>query len=210
MSLIVSELINQAAVYLNDPNKVIWTNTVLLPYVKAAWHDFQLELENNQVPCTRNASVAINVTAGQTTVASPSDIISPYELWERTQGSSEKFAEMYEKLFPFVDVETKDTFGYWAWYRNELKVPAASVNREVKVRYLANLGNVTDENSSLNVINGFSFLSYKTAALAASFTGRAPETAKELEARAINALRLTVAIDVKSLQSQPVRRMPWR
>lgn len=208
--MLASEVMDQSAVLLNDRSRTTWTYEVLLPYLQQAWDDLMLELENNHVKATKEVSSLINVAAGATTVTLPNNLVSLVSVKERTQGSSEDFTDLEETDWPLLNYSTGPTLGYYTINGEVLTVPAATTNREVKLRYYKTLSVIESENSVITLINAKPYLTYKTAALAADFSGRAPEVAQSLEMRAERALHKAISVKVGSMQSKPIRRPGWR
>lgn len=208
--MLASEVMDRAAVLLNDRSRTTWTYTVLLPFLQAAWDELLIELENNHLKVTREVSNLINVAAGATTVTLPNNLVELISVKERTQGSSEDFTDLEEADWPLLNYTATDRLEYYTWNGETLTVPAATTNRELKLRYVKSLSTISGDDSVITLFNSKSYLSYKTAALAADNSGRAPEFADRLEARAAIALHKMISIKVGALQSKPVRRKKWR
>jgi hypothetical protein len=208
--MLASEVMDRVAVLLNDRARTTWTYEVLLPYLQIAWDELLIELENNHLKVTREVSNLINVAAGATTVTLPNNLVELISVKERTQGSSENFTDLEEADWPLLNYTSNTTLGYYNWNGETLTVPAATTNRELKLRYVKSLSPISAENSIITLFNSKPYLSYKTAALAADHSGRAPEFATRLEQRAAIALHKMISIKVGAMQSQPVRRGKWR
>lgn len=210
MAITAGEVMDRAAVLLNDKDKTLWTYTVLLPYLQQAWDELLVKLENNHVKVTRELSSIITVAAGATSATLPSNLVQIIDVKERTQGSSENFTDMEETEWPLLNYTPAAQFTYYCVAGETLQFPAATTNREVRLRYVKSLSNITSDASLVNLINSKPYLALKTAAIAADLSGRAPEVAKSLEARAAIALHELIAVKVGGLQSIPVRRPGWR
>src|SRR3954463_16743375 len=94
MSLTAAEIMDEAALLLNDSNKVTFTYTVLAPWLKRAVNEYSDELAVNNIKLLNKASVVIPTVAGTTTVPMPSDALLPIMLEERLAGSANSFSPM--------------------------------------------------------------------------------------------------------------------
>src|SRR5262245_27459113 len=117
---------------LNDAAGNLFTDSVLLPYVNAAYRKAQRALANVQSGSFLSDDVLLVVAAIASIDASaqvsitdatappnqlPTDLLVPVKLWERTSGSSDSFVEM-------TDLTNHDglpsqpqgqTLRYWEW-----------------------------------------------------------------------------------------------
>src|SRR3990167_4335126 len=100
MSVVVSSILADAAVFLNDASQSRFTNTSLLPYVKRAYRELQLQLHLNDFDTLREVSSNFTISAGATVITGqPADLIEPIGLQERAASSSELFIPMYRVQF---------------------------------------------------------------------------------------------------------------
>jgi len=181
---------------------------VLLQFLKTAWDDLLLELENHHVPTTKEVSDTITIVAGATTVTLPSNLVEVTEVKERTQGSSEDWINMEETNWPLLNYTADSELHYWSWMGDTLRVNPSTADRDILIRYRKVIlaSSSIEESTNLPIINCMPFLSYKTAAIAADLSGRAPEVALRLETRAAIALNKILALKVGGMQSDPIRR----
>src|SRR5438128_3118184 len=140
--------LDSARVYLNDVNSQIWTNTVLIPYLKEAHKDLLLVLWLNGIPVLREKSAIINVNANVITLTLPSDLLEPIWLKERAQSSSDDWIPVTETEFE-PDLNKDTTLRYWAWREEAINFIGATTNREVLLRYWKSIATIVDSTSAL-------------------------------------------------------------
>lgn len=208
MQVSVNDIVDEAAALLNDPTQKMYTDTILLPYVKRAFQDLQLQLHLEQVQVLNEISTVQTVNAGAVTYPSlPSDLIQPSKMEERAAGSSNSFTPMYEKQW-----EPNTTPGtelrYWTWREQAINFIGATVSREVKLYYLKQLTAIVDVNSIIPVNFCQPFMASRTAYYAAAFAGENPTKAKMLKDDADEAFEKLLTMEANRRQSMPVRRIP--
>jgi hypothetical protein len=209
--MIVSDAIKAAAVLMNDPNQVTWTNQVLLGVALQAYEELCNDLVANGFRLFKEiTSAPLLVTAGRTTLdAPPNDLFVPISLEERNVGDA-AYTSMEEKVWePAVIPATN--LKLWSFRQNVINFIGATVDKEVRMKYITNsIGTITNENSTLNITNGAGLLGAKIASLAATHLAKNPKDgiAKEVVYRS----RLTtyIQIELGNQQGKPVRRLPYR
>ena len=206
---------SSARTLLNDTNQQIWTDAVLLPYLKEAYHDLLLMLWLNGIPVLREKSASINVTAGILTLTLPSDHVEPIWLKERAQGSSEDWIPMTETEFE-PDRNQENTLKYWAWREEAINFVGATTNRSVLLRYWKSLTDPVDGTSALGFIFSEFFLGPQTAGYAAGSVGNTTLAAELLFIKDKNIgiagtrLDMIIKSNIKGQQNLPARRIPYR
>lgn len=195
-------------VYLNDSSATLFTNTRLLPLVKKACDSMETRLEENNITCKNENSVPILVVAGVTELNPlPSDFVWPIALKERIAGSTDLYADMYERSWE-PNISPGDKLVYWAWRADRIKFVGALTNREVLLRYQKSFPIV---NVASDAVYGYAkqFLSAKVAALAHLFIQQNELMAKTCNDEAEGNLSQVINIQAKKSQAVPVRRRPW-
>ena len=202
---------------LNDSAGQYYTNTVQIPYLKIALSELREYLELSNSPVTNYVEAILTIPAGTTlisyitTPALPSDLIEIRQLWYRPTGTGPYVPLRQREFLPhWQDGQDLYSFLYWAWYDNALHLPASSQINDLKLDYMRQIDNVVDENSQLSLINGQSFLNYRTAALCARYVKRDKEAADDMDINAQTSLDRTVAIESKGKQAIQTRRRPFR
>lgn len=202
----------QASGLLNDAAQTSFTNTVLLPYLKIAFDEMQIALDGYQTPFVNKAAAPVTVAAAATTMTAPTDMVRPTNLWERLQGSTlpEDYVEMHElnwdpKITP---VREKN---FWAWVGNAFLFPASTSDRQILLEYVATLTDpAIPGNDSVQLQRVHVFLQYRVAGLAARFVMQDTIRADGLDTDAFKALDAILRAAVRSNQSKPAKRMPFR
>ncbi len=213
------EVMTTSAALLNDSAQSIFTNAVQLPYLKLAYREMRELMELGNVPKTNRvatlsaiaASSSITQISYVTTPALPSDLVDIRGLWER-QTDTNPWTQMSRREFlPYVlDDQPTTSFMYFAWLDNEIWLPPSSSINDLKIDYIAQLTEIVDENSTIDVINGRSFLEYRTAALCAQFISEDKPRADDLNEDAGDSINRLEVIESKAKQAIFTRRRPFR
>src|SRR4051812_27869960 len=136
MSVLASDCMDRARAFLNDIGVDLYTNTILLPFLKIANDEFADALANNSIPVFRAVGTDISITAGTTNsvLTLPNDFIEPLQLFEKSSNDSDDlFSEMYQKDFE-ENTTAKSSFIYWAWRNQTLIVPPVDNARKIRLR----------------------------------------------------------------------------
>jgi hypothetical protein len=206
MSVLASAIMADAAVFLNDASQSRFTNTALLPYLKRAYRELQLELHLNDFDTLREVtSSPIVVTAGVTTLTLPVDLIEPTFMTERLNGSSELYQEM-RRVNNLPSRLASSSLLEWEWREEAINFVDATTSRQVKLRYLKSGDAITSANSLISIIDSDLYLAPMTAALAAKYIGENYDRGKELAEEAEANVDKIVRRNVKKKQGMPVRR----
>ncbi len=190
--------------YLNDPNAGEATDDRLLPHLKEAYKFLQSELEANGVPC-KNEEVIETILANKNEYYPlPDDLVVPNTMFERTPGSSEEFRPMtYRMNLP--QVTPTPYLQYWTYRLDRIYLVPATQNREIKLYYQKSFPAVETVDDSLYG-KAEQFLALKTAALYNFFVRQQPTAAKVCNDLADRELEDIISSQVKSTQSQVIRR----
>lgn len=210
--MLASEVMDEAAVWLNDASRTTYNYTVLFPLLASAWDVMQRRFELNSIPIIlveTPLDSLIDVAIGDTELTVPSDFIRPIHLKEKLYGSTDLFVTMVERQWLPNDIAT-ETLRYWYWTGDTLKVLGATTRREVLLHYVGSMYKPIGQNSPIVKPEAKTFLSKKTAALAAGYLGSNPTRAQALESEAEQALNELIRTEVKNKQGLPVRRQPFR
>lgn len=219
-SFTAGSVMDRAAVYLNDYSKVMYTYVAQLPLLNTALDDLQRIFEQNEVPVTDTVSAVIPVDANTSSIPFqvgnphlPADLVEPQILWQRVRGTDPWFGPVDKVDFlPRYDegIEVPQIL-QWVWQAQEIRFLAANIDLDVKLDYIRNLfTDLTSSTDPIVVINGFGYLAYRTAALAAALIGENETRAAELQTEAENALNQTLGISSKGRQAIVTRRRPFR
>ena len=227
------ELMDRSAVLMNDPSKTDYNYAVLLPFLKLAMDELSDSLMDSQSsPSLRTTfKSTIFLPVGKVAIYPykyavmpipedeaiyPADLVEIQEVGERRLGSTSPFIPMRRVEF-MEEFPVADNFGIWSfqdqiiWFNRN----GASSAREIQLKYVRDYIGIfdTDNISEIVVvapINSRTFLTYKTAALAAQFVGENTERAAILEAKATEALDKMESTRTKGRQQIMTRHRPFR
>jgi len=215
--LLSTDIMNDAALLLNDFARITFTYTVQIPWLKKAIDAFSDELAVNSISFLEKRSViSPTISAGITTIPLPADALLPVHLEERAFGSSDAWIEMTEvnELNPNLTPET--SFRVWAFQGTLLNsvpvidVPNANSVREVRITYIRFLSTVgidatTDFSTSLT-FQSKRYISAKTAEYITRFVLQNEKRGNELKQESESARYRIIQIWTKKRQSQPIRK----
>ena len=209
--MVASDAIKVAAVLMNDPNQVTWTNEVLLGVALQAYEELCNDLVANGFRLFKEiTSAPLLVTAGNTTFdVPPPNLFVPISMEERNGGET-NYMPMTEKVW-----EPSTTPGanlqFWTFRKNQVLFIGASADKEVRVKYIANdIGVLVSENSNLTLTNGAGLLGSKIASLAATHLAKNPKDGIVKEGLYRYRLTTYIQIELGNQQANPVRRLPYR
>jgi len=220
-SFTAGDIMDISAGLLNDYNKDSFTYVAQRPFLQLAIQELQEYYELNNIPITNNTSDVIEVDAGVNMIGFigdtaapnlPDDLVEIQQLWYSARDQNVWFPMTKRDFLPhYLETVQIDPLTYWAWYRERIHFLPAISDSDVKMDYVQTLfPDIVDHNSQLNLINGRTFLEYRTAALASQFIGENKSRADELNAFAIPAMDRITGISIKGQQSIMVRRRPFR
>ncbi len=208
-----------AAALLNDAARSVYSYTVQIPYLKIALRELREMMELSNVPVTNKTAEILAIPAGTTeisfvtTPALPSDLIEIQQVWERATGVNPYTPMVKKEFLPAYltdDYVQSNSFLIWAWNGNKIQLPPANQINDLKLNYIYEITNIVDENSTIAVPNGESFLTFRTAALCAQFVMENKERADDLNADAGIAVDRLEGIESKAKQATFTRKRPFR
>jgi hypothetical protein len=218
--LTAAQVMDDAAALMNDSQKVTYTYTAQIPYLRIAMNELQELFQLNNIPAAQVTSSVIQVNAGLTEIvfngvgvpALPADLIEIQQLWERNRG-----------IDPFLPMTRKDylphslegipisMFVYWVWEDQKIKFLASNQNNDIKIDYIKTLfPDLVDQSSLINIINSRTFLGFRTAGLMSEFIERNITSANAHNGYAVLALDRVNGINIKGKQAIQTRRRPFR
>ncbi len=214
MPVTSGNIMDKAAILLNDKNKIEWTYTVLISYLSLSLDELELEYGNNSMPTLKEVSGVVDVAASATptVLATPADILVPIEVFERADGSTSEsdWVKIQDKEWEDNKVP-EATLGQYTWREEAINLPGCTTARELRIRYYKKIADATSVlgTDNLTIGNAVLFLSYRTAALAAEFGGEQKRRAESLNLYADEYLDKAISRDIKSTQGRPRRRKPF-
>ena len=206
-----------SAALLNDTQLQVYTYAVQIPFLKLALQELREYLEVSNIPVTNFTNTVLTIAANTTVIsfittpALPIDLANPRQVWESRAGQNQYVPMQRREFIPIrLTGITQSQFGIWAWVNNSIHVPACNQSNDLKIDYVREITAIVDENSQLTIVNGLTFLQYRTAALCAEYIGENKTRADDLNLNAQGALDRSVSIESKAKQSILTRRKPFR
>lgn len=210
------DVFERSRFFLNDNDGAIFNNGVLLKPLNIAIDDLREELQNYDISVTSETSAAITIPAGTTVLggeggpAFPNDLLVPIACWEKTSGSAMDYALMRKVNFLPKYATVTAFLIYWAYQRQVIRFLGATSDIDVKLDYRSSVIRLAEtKDSTINVKEAISFLSARTAALAAEFIGENESRAISLNGKATEAMDRLLNLDIKNSQNQVNRRRPF-
>ena len=202
-----STLMQKSAEILNDAERNMWNDDVLLPMLVLAFQELELEYVNHSLPALMDLSSPQVVAAGLKSLAPVVDFLAPISLEERGVGEDDtRWVEMSQRTFEPDTINKSNSLIYWAYREQEFKFVGATQAREIRYRYYKNFDQPDDATSNISVLNSTLFLQFKTAANAARYIGQRPTLADTLDNNSTRFLHKAMNREVKSIQNMPKRR----
>lgn len=221
-SLTAGEVMDRAAVLMNDRDKTDYNYITLLPMLNMALDELQGVYADSQSSTTSATTLPILVPKGELAMWPteaiaiphyPVDLIEVQEIVERLAGSNDPFVPMTRVEYHPIG-EPQDNLGVWAFENRMIKFrgpKGANTDREVRLKYIQHpLGQALNDTTVIGTIDVRSYLSFKTAAFAAMFIGENETRAKVLDDAAEEALERVTSIQNKGRQNIMTRHRPFR
>ena len=216
MAVIVKDVLDLSANYLNDAGLAQYTYVAQLPFFNEAQDKLGQLMELNNVPATNKRSVAITVAPSvlvidfTTVPALPTDLVEIQQISERQNGTTVSYIPMERREFLPPIVNQIDSLLYWAWMNQGVNFIGALQTVQLMIDYIATqLPTATTTSSPITLINAKSYLACKTAALCSEFLGENKTRADELNNDAEVASNMFLGINTKGRQAISTRRRPF-
>ena len=210
MALLASEVMDRSRAVLNDVAKDLYTNEVLLHYLKIANDDLSDELVDNGGTVQREVSTDLTLGAGNTQPVLPSDMIVPIECFEKDAAQDSSYYRFMQQRDFLPNVLPGTELGVWTWREQAINTPGSTQGKSIRCRYYRLITAVIGENSPIELTHALNYLAYHTAALASEHIGQNRAKAIDLESQAIQKLNKLLKKEVKQNQARPTRRRPFR
>jgi len=208
--MIASEVTKQAAVLLNDPAQVIFTDIVLLPLLSKANEELEQLLEINEVPLQKQTSIAIPVLTGVGEVDQPVEFVEALDLRERTMGGDTWGEEIREVDFIDPNNNLSSNINEWCYRDSRILVNPPTSDREVLLNFIRKLTPLDTAGASVEIYQAKPWLAARTAQLAAQNVGNNPTKADKLQVDVDRMQDILIRMLVKRNQGMGVRRKPYK
>lgn len=177
---LASVSLDTARELLNDVGATIWPNTVLIPFFNIGYRMLQTKLKNAGCPVQMSEDTN-NIAANTTVPFTPTNIIEPIRLWEKTQAASDlTYIQMTEKAF-LPTIVTTTNLRVWRWNGTSIEIIGATVNKTVKTRMWSFVADITTAGDDIPFVNAENYLGPITASLANESIGEHDQSAKYQE-----------------------------
>jgi hypothetical protein len=204
------QVVSEAQSLLNDAPGIFYTFDSLLPYLNKAYRELQDYYRLHGLKTTVDVAAVILVPAGSLSLGNPPpDMLRPISLAERTPGSTEQFTDMDERSWEPDETNTNH-LRLWTWREETIYFVGASADREIRIRYVKSLADLTGGNSFIGISNSKLVLASRTAALGARFIGENSTRADELDTETGQALDRLIVTAIRQNQGLPARRRRTR
>ena len=206
MATLASDVMERSRAVLNDIAKDLYTDEVLLPYLKIANDDLSDELVDHGTTVQKEVSIDIPLQAGVKQLNLPIDIIVPIELFTKNENELDiYYHKAYQRDFlpngaPGNQIET------WAWREQNIYFIGSTSNKIVRLRYYRLVTEILGINTPIELTHALNYLAYHSAALASEHIGQNRTKAIDLESQAIQKLHKLLKKEVKQTHGRPIRR----
>lgn len=230
---LTSQVLQQAAIYLNDASMTRYTPPLLLPFMQDAFRKLETALlemgsdvmkssvDNDFWPPDTTGAVSQVILVSPSTI--PIDILGgnptykamvyPIRIFERLQNSDEDWVPMKPVAWEFINSRTPDVaLRYWAFRGFHIYGPGCTTLRELRIEYTKLHFDMTDGGDYDAVIRpeSYLYLILRTAALAANYQGENPTRAAQLDTDAREELEKILQMATHQLQLYPRRRRGYK
>jgi hypothetical protein len=211
------DALNLARSLANDAAGVVFTDTVLMPFLNAAYRTLQRELaENGVTVLLGQVDIDLPLTNGLTpTVLSdssspqlPADCVAPHSLWEMVTGSTDIFLPMEKIVGGLPNFQPGAYLRMWEWLEDQINLIGATQEITVRIRYEKVLPTLVYGTDLVQIRSSTDPLGYSTAAMAARSRGQRA-LAVDMESAAAAATLKLIERYVRPEQFKVRRRHPY-
>ena len=213
MTYTAGDVMDRAAIMLNDAPKSLYTYTVQLPYLKTAFQMLEQEGNVHGTPLNLISEYESVVNAGALHLSLPESFFLPLSLHERRNGSTletdyylmREVANVYDP-----NVEQESSLNIWDWRHNCINFVGSTEARQVRLFYWRQLTAPTSSGSIIPQSGADNYLAFKTAALCARYIMADYDRADSLDIQAAMSLDTLMTLLTKNTQGVRARRLPFR
>ena len=206
---------------MNDASGVVFTDTVLMPFLNSAYRALQRELAENGVTVLM-AQVDINLPldpvsglapnppqiSDVTSPQLPVDLLAPHALWEIATNSTDIFIPMEKITGGMPNLQASPYLRIWEWREDRINLIGATQPITVRLRYEKALPALVLGTDPVQIRSATDPLAYAVAAMAARSRG-ARALAADMQAAAQMATEKLIERYVRPEQAKARRRRPY-
>lgn len=216
------DALNLARALMNDSAAVVFTDTLLMPFLNSAYRGLQRELAESGVSVLAEQQdldleqdPTTGITSTEISDASspqlPTDCLVPHTLWERaTANTTDVFVPM-EKFTSgggMLNLQPSTYLRLWEWREDKINLIGANQAVTVRIRYEKVLPQLTLGTDPIQIRSATDPLAFATAALAARSRG-ARALGQDLLGTAQMATEELIQRYVRPEQIKARRRRPY-
>jgi len=216
------EALNLVRALLNDSGGVVFTDSLLMPFLNSTYRGLQRELAESGVSVLaeqQDLDLAQDPTTGITNteisdVSSPqlpTDCLMPHTLWERAAANTTDVFVPMEKFMSgggMLNLQPSTYLRLWEWREDKINLIGATQAITVRVRYEKILPELTLGTDPVQIRSATDVLGFATAALAARSRG-ARALAQDLLGAGQMATEKLIERYVRPEQIKARRRRPY-
>jgi len=210
MPTLASDVFDRTRAVLNDVAKDLYTDEVLLPYLRIANDDLSDALVDNGGTVQKEVSVDIPLAIGNPLPPLPDDMIVPIEVFEKDSGQNDTYYRFMRQRDFLPNSVPSTELSIWAWREQTIVIYGATINKVLRIRYYKLITQIAGANTPITLTHAMNYLAYHTAALVSEHIGQNRSKAVDLEGIAIGKLNKLLKKEVKQSHSHPTRRRPFR
>ena len=175
------DALNLARSLANDAAGAVFSDTVLMPFLNAAYRTLQRELaENGVTVLVAQVDLDLPLTDGLTPTSLsdtsspqlPSDCLVPHVLWEMATGSDDLFLPMEKIVGGLPNFQPGPYLRLWEWLEDQINLLGATQAITVRVRYEKVLPTLASGTDTVLIRSATDPLAYAVAAMAARSRGQ--------------------------------------
>ncbi len=210
MAVLVSDVIGEAVGLLNDTAQTLYTNPVMIPFVKRAYNELENRLRRGGLPYDKKIDNVASFASGTLIYPLPTDFFQPINLYEHDVGGSDNdFVLMEERAWePNLTQDT--SLRYWVWRNGNIEFLGATTNRVLRLQYLASFPAIAAVGDTIVLTDARMYLASRSAALAARYIAQDRNRYSDLMEEAGEQLDDIVSQMVQKNQSLPARPHNYR
>lgn len=205
----VKEALALARTHLNDDRKLHWSDVTLMPKVRQAHRELQLELQLNGLAIVREVSADFTITAGDTAITSPpTDIVDPIRMFEKAVGEPDSMFKDMDLVTFLPNADKTEFLRVWCWREEAIEFLGANTDRVIRFRYKKGLTVPTKVTDSLGLTFAELFIGPRVASIVVDSTGK-HDSAEVFKSEAYGNLDKIIRMNVLPGQRNPVRKRPF-